>query len=152
MGGRLGFRGGRRLRIDHPTREREFDRALLRRQVFNDGHAHGQERRIDRRLDGDARFSYPSPMVYRVAPEDVRYTVTSPTAAAATRAWVEKECFCTPTSLGGTQRLTGELRIERASGRLRGRVSLRAEGTISPTTWRSERVDLATQIDLPDPS
>ena len=103
-------------------------------------------------LDGDARFTYPSPMVYRVAPEDVSYTVTSPTAAAATRAWVEKECFCTPTSLGGTQRLTGELRIERASGRLRGRVSLRAEGVISPTTWRSERVDLATEFDLPDPS
>lgn len=105
----------------------------------------------DLRLDGEARFVYPSPLVYQVRPADVTYTATAPTATIA-RAWMEKGCYCTPVSLGASQRLTGTLHLDPSpAGRLRGRVAMTVDGTVSPTTYLSEHVEFATGFDVAVP-
>lgn len=99
-------------------------------------------------LDGEARFVFQSPSVYRVRPSDVTYTATAPSAAIV-RAWLEKDCFCTPTSLAAAQRFTGALRLDPApAGRLRGRITMTADGVMSPTTYLTEHVEFATGFDL----
>jgi hypothetical protein len=103
------------------------------------------------RLDGESRFVFPSYNVYEVRPSDVTYVPVAPVAAVQ-RAWMEKGCYCTPTYLGGAQTFTGTLRFDAApSGRLRGRLAMTASGIVSPTTWLTERVELATDFDVAIP-
>lgn len=99
------------------------------------------------RLDGTTHFTFPSPSVYAVRPADVTYVAASPTPAV-TRVWMEKQCFCTPVSLGADQTLTGSLRFDPApAGRLRGHLTLTAQGAVSPTTWLPERATLDMNFD-----
>lgn len=100
------------------------------------------------RLDGGSRFVFTGPRAYQVQPSDVSYTATAP-ATGVQRVWMEKACFCTPTSLAGAQTFTGSLRLDAApTGRLRGRLTLAVDGIVSPTTWFTERVELATGFDV----
>jgi hypothetical protein len=100
------------------------------------------------RLDGESRFAFPAPGAYQVRPSDVTYVATAPTPGVQ-RVWMEKTCFCTPTHPTAAQTFTGSLRLDAApAGRLCGHVELTVRGVVSPTTWITERVELATDFDL----
>ncbi len=102
----------------------------------------------DLALGGEARFVFQSPSVSRVRPSDVTYVATAPTPAIV-RAWLEKDCFCTPTSLAASQRFTGALHFDPAPAeRLRGRITMTADGVVSPTTYLTEHVEFSTGFDV----
>lgn len=103
------------------------------------------------RLDGESRFVFTGPTVYRVRPSDVAYVAAAPVSGVQ-RVWMEKGCYCTPTSLGAAQTFTGSLRLDAApSGRLRGHLTMTLDGIVSPTTYITERVELATGFDVAVP-